>query len=150
MSLLHRILDTFLLIQPVDLKFVSFLKFLDKQYHEFGDVWDVVSTSKAVFFKTQDKIFRWNGNTIKVFNSIVSFRLYTIGNEVFVRNGGEGLLKIFGDSLKLVPHGEMFASIGIYDMLPFRNKILITTNTDGLFLYDGYEFTPFKTTPMIT
>ena len=127
------------------LKFVSFLKFLDKQYHEFGDVWDVVSTSKAVFFKTQDKIFRWNGNTIKVFNSIVSFRLYTIGNEVFVRNGGEGLLKIFGDSLKLVPHGEMFASIGIYDMLPFRNKILITTNTDGLFLYDGYEFTPFKT-----
>ena len=59
-----------------------------------------------------------------------------------VRNGGEGLLKFTKDSLELVPDGEKFAAIGIYDMLPFKNKILVTTNTNGLFLYDGYEFIP--------
>ena len=127
------------------LQFVSLLKFLNKQYQNFGDVWDVVANSEAVFFKTQDKIFRWNKDRIKVFNSVISYRLYKINNKIFVRNSGEGLLKISGDSLELVPNGKKFASIGIYDMLPFENKILITTNTDGLFLYDGYVFKHFKT-----
>ena len=96
-------------------------------------------------FKTQDKIFRWDGNKIKIYNSVISYRLYRINEEVFVRNGGEGLLEITGDSLVLVPDGHKFASIGIYDMLPFKNKILVTTNTNGLFLYDGYKFVQFKT-----
>ncbi len=126
-------------------QFVSLLKFLDKNNQDFGDVWDVVATSKNVFFKTQDKIFRWNGSKIKVFNSVESYRLYRLNNEVFVRNRGKGLLKISGDSLELVPNGQKFASIGIYDMLHFNNEILVTTNTDGLFLYNGYEFRPFKT-----
>ncbi|MEJ2495043.1 MAG: ATP-binding protein, partial [Ignavibacteriaceae bacterium] len=64
---------------------------------------------------------------------------------VFTRDRGRGLLRIEGNSLKLVPDGEKFASIGIYDMLPLGNKILITTNNQGLFLYDGYTFSAFKT-----
>ncbi|MBK7978410.1 MAG: hypothetical protein IPK06_00040 [Ignavibacteriae bacterium] len=30
-------------------------------------------------------------------------------------------------------------------MIPFNDKILITTNTNGLFLYYGNNFTKFKT-----
>ncbi len=128
-----------------ELQFVSLLKYIDKGQKEFGDVWDVVATSKYVFFKTQDKIFRWNGNKIKIFNSVNAYRLYRVGDNVFVRNGGQGLLQITGDSLELVPNGQKFAAIGIYDMLPFKNKILVTTNTNGFYLYDGYVFIPFKT-----
>jgi len=127
------------------LQFVSLLKFLDKPYHEFGDVWDVVSSSQGVFYKTRDKIFRWNGSKIDVIDSARAFRLYKVNDEVFTRDRGRGLLRIEGNSLKLVPDGEKFASIGIYDMLPLGNKILITTNNQGLFLYDGYTFSAFKT-----
>ena len=64
------------------LQFVSLLKYLDLGQQEFGDVWDVVATSKYVFFKTQDKIFRWNGNKIKIYNSVMSYRLYRINDDV--------------------------------------------------------------------
>ena len=127
------------------LQFVSFLKFLDKQYREFGDVWDVVSSSQGVFYKTRDKIFRWNGNKIDVIDSAYAFRLYKLNDDVYTRDAGRGLLKIEGNSLKLIPDGDAFASIGVYDMLPFGNKILVTTSNKGLFLYDGYTFSTFKT-----
>ena len=126
-------------------RFISILNYLDDRYKEFGDVWDVVTTSHGVYFKTQDKIFRWNGDRIKVFESVNAYRLYKVRDNVYVRNGGEGLLKISDNSLNLVPDGEKFASIGIYDMLPFGNEILVTTNSNGLFLYDGYSFSPFNT-----
>ena len=128
-----------------EMKFVSLLPYLDQKFKEFGDVWDVVASSQGVFYKTRDKIFRWNGNKIDVIESAHAFRLYKIGDEVYTRDAGRGLLKIVGTSLKLIPGGEAFASIGIYDMLATGSKILITTNTHGLFLYDGYGTLPFKT-----
>ena len=127
------------------LRFVSLLKYLGNKYKRFGDVWDVAVTLNGVYYKTQDKIFKWNGNKIKVFESVYAHRLYKINNSLFVRNNGAGLFEISGDSLMLVPDGKKFSSIGIYDMLPFKDKILVTTNANGLFLYDGYNFSKFKT-----
>lgn len=127
------------------LRFVSLLKYLDSKYKRFGDVWDVAVAPDGVYYKTQEKIFKWNNKKIIVFDSVYAHRLYKIGNSLFVRNNGIGLLKISGNSLHLVPGGKKFASIGIYDMLPFKNKILVTTNQNGLFLYDGHNFKQFKT-----
>ncbi len=127
------------------LRFISLLKYLPEQSRNFGDVWDVVALSNTIYFKTQNKIFRWDGTKIKVFNSVRSYRLYQLYKNVYVRNSGKGLFKISGDSLVLVPDGQKFASMGIYDMLQYHDKILVTTNYQGLFLYDGKKFVQFKT-----
>ena len=127
------------------LRFVSLLKYLESKYRRFGDVWDVAVVSNGVYYKTQDKIFKWNGKKIIVFDSVYAHRLYKVDNSLFVRNDGVGLLRISDNTLRLVPDGEKFSSIGVYDMLPFKNKILVTTNQNGLFLYDGYHFSQFKT-----
>ena len=127
------------------LRFVSLLKYLDSEFRRFGDVWDVAVAPGGVYYKTQNKIFKWTGKKILIFDSVYAHRLYKIGNSIFVRNNGVGLLKISGDSLILVPDGEKFASTGIYNMLPFKNEILVTTNQNGLFLYDGKHFSKFKT-----
>ncbi|MFO7526732.1 MAG: hybrid sensor histidine kinase/response regulator transcription factor [Ignavibacteriaceae bacterium] len=125
--------------------FVSLLNYLDSKYSEFGDVWDVAAASHGVYFKTRDKIFRWFENKITVIDSVNSFRLYKIKDDIFTRNNGIGLLKVSGNSLELIADGERFAATGVYDMLLFGTKILISTSSDGLFLYDGNNFSQFKT-----
>jgi signal transduction histidine kinase/DNA-binding response OmpR family regulator/ligand-binding sensor domain-containing protein len=127
------------------LQFVSLLNYLDKKYQVFGDVWDVAASSHGVYFKTRDKIFRWFENKITVIDSVYSFRLYKINDDIFTRNDGVGLLKVSGDSLALIPDGERFAATGVFNMLLAGNNILITTNADGLFLYDGKTFSTFET-----
>ncbi|MFQ5651342.1 MAG: GAF domain-containing protein [bacterium] len=83
-----------------------------------------------------------------------------VHGDYYVRQWGVGLMRMENDSLALVPQGERFAGERIYVMLPYEippdpplqkggallpNPILIGTRTQGLFLYDGQTFRPFKT-----
>jgi len=138
------------------LKYKSLVGFLDAKYKNFGEIWDVVSNSKGVYFKTDDKIFRFNGGKISVIEAVNSFRFYKIEDDIYSRNYGVGLMKIDGDSIFIMPGGEYFAETGVFDMLPYNIKhsnnfkseskrILVTTNYRGLYLHDGNKFFPFKT-----
>ena len=138
------------------LKYKSLAGYLDKKYKKAVEIWDVMANSKGVYFKTDDKIFRWNEKKISVIDSVFSFRFYKIDDDIYTRNDGIGLMKIEGDSVFVMPGGEYFIKTGVFDMLPFRdknsnqfansqNKILVTTNFKGLHLHDGKNFSPFKT-----
>ncbi|MEE9429903.1 MAG: SpoIIE family protein phosphatase [Melioribacteraceae bacterium] len=134
------------------LLYKSLLPFLNDNYHNFGEMWDVVTSSHGVYFKNSDKIFRWFENKITVWDSVFAYRLYNINDKIYSRNQGKGLMTIEGDSIKLMPDGDYFANIGVFNMLPFnkgesneKERMLITTNRAGLFLYSNKKFHPFKT-----
>ena len=134
------------------LTYHSLKPFLDKKYQKYGEMWDVVASSKGVFFKTGDEIFKWDGRRITVIDSAFAFRLYKIDDTVYTRSQDDGLLEIDNDMLKLMPDGAYFSDTGVYNMLPFKAQfagdkdgILVTTNFKGLFLHDGKKFFPFKT-----
>ncbi len=138
------------------LKYKSLIDYLDKKYRKSVEIWDVIANSRGVYFKTDSKILRWNGKEFNVIDSVYSFRFYKIGDDIYTRNDGTGLMKIEGDSVFIIPGGEYFIKTGVFDMLPYKkphsnqsandqNKILITTNFKGLHLHDGKSFSPFKT-----
>lgn len=127
------------------LVFFSLRPYMKEGEKGFGEVWDVVAVSDGIYFKTLDKIFHWDGNRIKVIGPVYSYRLYVINDEVYARDNERGLVKISGDSTILIPDGGTFAAIGVYDMLPFEDRVHITTSQNGLWLYDGKKCVPFKT-----
>ena len=134
-----------------ELQYTSLLPFLEKKYHNFGEVSDVKTIDNYAYFKTKDKIFRWDGNNFTIWDSVYSFSLFNINDKIFTRNDGIGLMMVEGDELKLIPDGSFFSSIGVNGMLPYgRNRvnidsILILTYEQGLFLYDYKKFSRFKT-----
>jgi signal transduction histidine kinase len=134
-----------------ELKFHSLLQYLKPQNRNFSDVWSTYIKDNDVIFETYNYIFKWS-MTNRKFNIIKpekSFHiLFMVDSTFYVREWGVGLLKMVGNSLKLVPGGERFANERIYVMLPFpgeENEILIVTRTQGLFKFNGKEFRPFKT-----
>ncbi len=134
------------------LQYQSLKPYLDKKYRNHGEIWDVSTSSEGIFFKTKDKIFKWAGGRITVFDSVIAYRLYKIDDKIYSRNNTIGLMVVDGDSLKLMPDGGFFSSTGVFNMLPYRrktangkDKILVATNYKGLFLHDGKRFSPFKT-----
>ncbi|MBK8944405.1 MAG: hypothetical protein IPM32_03945 [Ignavibacteriae bacterium] len=134
------------------MKFKSLLKSFGNQYQQNDEIWDVAVNSEGVFFKTKNKIYRWDNNKITSWDSVYAFRLYNIDDKIYSRNQDVGLMKIEGDSLRLISNGDYFSSIGVFDMLLFTdensnqsNKILITTNFNGIFIYDGKTVSNFKT-----
>jgi K+-sensing histidine kinase KdpD/CheY-like chemotaxis protein len=127
--------------------FVSLLPEVPEQYKQFADVWSTYGSQEGIYFRTDKYIFRWNGKQMKVWEATNRFHMGFIVNGIhYLRQWGIGLMKMENDSLVLVPGGQRFASERIYVMLPFDKKqILVGTRTQGLFLYDGQTFKPFKT-----
>jgi len=133
------------------LKYHSLIKYISPGNRDFSDVWSVNIVNNEAVFETINYIFKWSLKDKKftVFKPKKTLHLlFVVKNTIYVREWGIGLLKMVGDSLKLIPGSERFANERIYVMLPFpgeKNVILIVTRTHGLFKYDGNNFIQFKT-----
>ncbi len=129
------------------LQFVSLKDKLPEKYRSFQEVWEMGTTSTYIYFKTNNFIFIWDYNKMRVVESTESFHITSvIHDQLYTRIWNRGLTVLKNDSFYVVPNGEKFTNERIYVMLPYDEKnILIGTRTQGLFLYDGNNFTPFKT-----
>jgi signal transduction histidine kinase/heme exporter protein D len=129
------------------IRFVSLLEHVPPEERKFADVWSTRVTSRGVYFTTYNTIFRWAGNQIRMWKAQTRFQFaFVVRDTLYVDQKDLGLMRLAGDSLQLVPNGERFAARRIYVMLPFGEaQSLIGTMRDGLFLYDGVAFRPFRT-----
>lgn len=131
---------------PHGLRLISLLPKVDTTYHDFNDVWNTLVLNDAVFFMTPNYLFRWFRGQVKVFYPKGRFHTaFAVGQNLYVRQAGTGLTTLTGDSLHLIPGGELFSDKRIYFMERRDNAILIGTDENGFFIYDGQTIKPFPT-----
>ncbi|WP_445383196.1 response regulator [Robiginitalea sp. IMCC43444] len=131
-----------------ELKYVSLVDKIPEEHRVFSDVWEVDYFKGRVIFRTQFKLYCWDGSTMKVITSEQGYHVGAIVRDTYyLRIWGRGLCYLTEeDTFELVPEGEQFANERIYVILPYdENNILIGTRNLGYFLFDGNTFTPFDT-----
>ena len=137
-------------LKPSETGVMTYVSLNDKipeEHQIFADVWEIDFYKGRVIFRTEFKLYCWDGKTIKVIPSENGYHVGAIVNDTYylrIWNIGLSILKD-DDTFELVPNGEQFASERIYSILPYDDKLLIGTRNEGFFLYDGDKFTPFKT-----
>lgn len=121
---------------------------------EFGDVWQTHAVGGRIFFRSSEALFAWDGDTVRVWRPATRFHTaFAVNGTLFVREREVGLMRMVGDSLRLIPGGNRFAASSVYAMIPGDGeRIRIGTARDGFFLYDGTSVTPLPltATPLIT
>jgi signal transduction histidine kinase len=151
------------------LKFASLLEYVKQEDREFQDIYTINPTRDGIYFLSRERLFRFTrtaarGNAgkdagssgsawnVRVWKPQTRFRsAFEIYGTYYVREVGEGLLRMVGDTLEEVPGSEAFANDGVRVMLPYsgsgeqQNKVLVATGTQGLFLMDDSGFVPFRT-----
>ncbi len=129
------------------MRFVSLLEQVPPEERKFADVLNTCVASQGVYFITPTALFRWADNGMRIWKTPTGFRFaLVVRDTLYVDQTDVGLMRMVGDSLRLVPGGERFASRRIYVMLPYDDhQLVIGTMEDGLFLYDGFAFHPFRT-----
>ncbi|MDE3184794.1 MAG: GAF domain-containing protein [Bacteroidota bacterium] len=140
----------------------SLLQFVPKDKREFFDVWSVNTAGNEVFFLSRERIFRLTKTgegknetwKVKTWEPQTHFMYSFYGdNNLYVHEQNVGLLKMESDSLVLIPGSEFLGNDRMQVMLPYdgsenstnNKKYLLATFTHGLYLFDGKNFTPFKT-----
>ena len=129
------------------LDFISLKDKIPEEHRDFSEVWEIHYYKGRVIFRTEFKLYAWDGESIKVISSENGYHVGDIVNDVYyLRIWDVGLCYLKDDdTFELVPNGEKFTSERIYSILPYDDKVLIGTRNQGFFLYDGVDFTPFKT-----
>ncbi len=156
------------------LKYVSRIQRIPITDREAEVQWGVEVTSQGVYFLGQNVLFRWSAKSSELKTWRPETRIgtsFVVEDDFYIRQVGVGLMRMEGDSLRLVPGGERFANIAVSAILPYsdsrqapdaslgeignqsqgnsndarHNRLLIATSAQGLFVYDGLSFQPLKT-----
>lgn len=131
-----------------ELEFKSLRDKIPEEHKEFADVWETDYYKGRIIFRTTNKLYCWDGTSIKV---IVSEDAYHVGKIVhdtyYLRIWNRGLCYMTDeDTFELVPGGERFKDERIYVILPYdEDKLLLGSRTNNFFIFDGKTYTPFKT-----
>ncbi|WDE12404.1 diguanylate cyclase [Thalassomonas haliotis] len=131
-------------------RYISLLPRLSEDQRNFSDVWHTFVTAEGVIFASFQRLMRLQGEKFQSWTPANSFHLaFQVGERLFVREKGHGLLELTNNKLNLVPGGKQFADEKIYAMLPWETKkqgdMLVASRTRGLFLFDQTGFTPWPT-----
>lgn len=118
------------------LNYTSLLYLLKDEDKNFYDVWKTFYVEGKVFYQTNNKIFCYCDDTIKVWNAETEFHnSFLAANEFFVSQKEIGLM-LLKKNLYLPENGNFFKDKKIYILLPFQDStsFLAITNEHGSYV----------------
>ena len=129
------------------LQFVSLLNKVPAESRGFTDVWQTLITPNGVFFRSYERLFRWDGKQIWSVSSKSRFQaLSSVRGHIYTSQNGIGLQEIVGDELRNLPGGDAYQNAGKLFLHAYdETHILISGRDQLLTLYDGQKSTPFPT-----
>lgn len=128
------------------LTFNSLKPKIPKSYSSFADIWNIQYAGKAVFFRTENAIFRWYNNEITVFGTNSKWLyLGMANNEIIAHDKTKGLLKLVGNNWLPLLKEPISPYFTISSMCPYGNgDILVSSLSHGLQVISGGQMTPIK------
>jgi len=115
----------------------------DIDSHTVSNIWNVHIINNKVYYQGDRFIFCYDHKQLSTidcdgvsFSGVVYNRLYF--------NNYKGLSYIKGKQTVHVPNSEFLSKNNIVAFLPYQGKMLIVTNEQGIYLFDGKNFSkPF-------
>lgn len=120
------------------LQYFSLTHLIEAKDKLFNDVWDVVSFGKDIFFRSNNKIFRFSNEIITTFDAPSEWAYLGIcDDQLYAHDYRRGLMH-FADNnwLAVTGNNKLPVNDPVTSILPMRNKsALITTLKNGLFIF---------------
>jgi len=127
-------------------KYTSLVKLLPVSSRNFGDVLHTVVRNNEVIFFSNEKIFIYKNNRIKVIQSTSNFdEFFNVDKNIYVLDNGKGLLKLKDDVLIPVENGPQFLGMKIRKAFATKDGLILLTQKNGLFVYKNNQIKPFVT-----
>ncbi len=132
--------------QDKRLVYTSLVKLLPKSVKLTGEVWKIYALGKKIYFQTFSNIFIYENKKIDVIKPLNNLLfLHKVDNRFFAEVLDHGLFELKGNQLIKLTGSEILGRTGILSILPFKNnQLLIGTSKNGLFTFDGTNFSTFN------
>lgn len=129
------------------LSYVSLSEKLISADRKFTEIWNISATESAVFFQSDNEIFRFANSKLKRFHFDEKISTSSVvHNLMVVSTPTRGALYLNGDIFLPFPNSDILKNKKICAILPYqKSKILFVTDFHGIFLFNGEKVEPFFT-----
>ncbi|MEY4551893.1 MAG: hypothetical protein RL099_221 [Bacteroidota bacterium] len=129
-----------------NLVYYSLTALIPAKHRSFEDVWDIVSSGSALFFRSPNKIFQYFGGAITVFKAPSEWAYLTSCNgKLYAHDYQTGLMAFENDNWQPVVTNYSFSKTDpITGMIPSGSGAIITTLKSGIFYFNNNIITPIK------
>ncbi len=126
--------------------YISLINKLSKENQNFSNVWRTFKIKEGIIFHSFKAAFLFKKGEITVFKPEKSFHLaFQVNEKYYAVQLGKGIYTIKNNELVLIDNTSEIINSAIFFMLPYNKNILIGTRFDGLYMYDGNNFTKWNT-----
>ncbi|MBK9569639.1 MAG: hypothetical protein IPO53_06735 [Chitinophagaceae bacterium] len=128
------------------LKYHSLTQFIPGKDRSFGDVWDILTFKKDIYFRTLNKIFKFTNEAVATYNALSEWSyLGVCNNHLYAQDIKTGLLNFENNVWKpLLEKNTLPANDLVTGILAIqKDSALITTLKNGLFILTENRY--FKT-----
>jgi DNA-binding CsgD family transcriptional regulator len=129
------------------LVYTSLRNLVPEADRKFADIWDLASFGEDIFFRSNNKIFRYTKNKILVYRPQAAWQFLGVTHDnLLVQDVEKGLLVFKNEELvPLIPSENLPEGMDIMHVTPFdKDSSLITTRKNGLFVLSASGLHPFK------
>ena len=127
--------------------FTSLKTLLSKKDYSFTDIWNIVLVGQDVFFRSKEKIFQYNSNSITVYPAPSEWDFLGMANNILIaQDVQKGLMK-FNNGLwtSYLENFSLPPGFTVSSMFPFgSDSCFLTTITSGFYILYKDKLTPFK------
>jgi len=129
------------------LSYKSLTSLLPKGVKVSDEIWKIYVDRDRVIFQSFSRIFIYKNEKIEIIKAPSSFLfLHKVNNRYLIEVLDKGLFELSGSKLTYIPNSDKLGKQGILSILPYKqNGLIIGTSKNGLFTYDGQDFTPLLT-----
>jgi ligand-binding sensor domain-containing protein/DNA-binding CsgD family transcriptional regulator len=127
------------------LQYNSLTQFIPARDKIFGDVWDIVSFNKNVFFRSSNKIFKFSNESVATYYAPLEWSfLGACNGRLYAHDHKTGLMIFENDTWVPLPVKAAFPISDPVTNILFLNKdsALVTTLKDGLFILNSTSIRP--------
>ncbi|QHL87387.1 two component regulator three y domain-containing protein [Nibribacter ruber] len=128
------------------LTYKSLADSLPTKDRNLDEVWRIYEQSGRIYFFTFKNIYQYTpGQKVQVIRTKGPLEFsFQANKNLYILAWNQGLSLLENNQLQLLPGGEFFAQKQIASVLPYdKNRLLIVTIKEGLYLYDGQQVAPF-------
>jgi len=120
----------------------------DSLYREqlfFGNIWRIFRIDETLYFVADNVFIKYADGKHTIVKTPEKVQSSCIIHGVLYLGTASGIYASVGEKFYFLPHSEYFKNKKIRSILPFNDKMLVATASEGLFLIDEKEVVRFKT-----
>lgn len=129
------------------LEYHSLKRLIPPAGHQFADIWDIIITPGAVYFRTIESIFELKDNKITFFDAPGGWLMMTwANNKLYTTDRTKGLLTLKNGAWEPACNNTATTHLRIRDITPYQgDTLLVASLSNGLFLLYNNTLVPYKT-----